>query len=286
MDETNLSMTKLAEKLGVSRASLYYKPKKPKSDEEIKEKIIAVMKDNKAYGHRRVAIALKINHKKTKRIMKKFGLRPKLRRRYRQIKPDDVNKPEIKALNILKILHPLALNVVWAGDFTYIKFQGRFWYVATVIDIFTREIIGWNIGNHHTAALIIGAFEDAVRRTKATPKYFHSDQGSEYVSEIYCSILDKYNVIKSLSTKAKPWQNGFQESFYNNFKLELGKASQFENIGKLIEAIYQQLEYYNKKRIHTSLKMAPMEFKILNQKIYVTNQFMPVLYTNQTRNCV
>ena len=137
------------------------------------------MEEHPAYGHRRVAIALGMNRKPIKRVMKANGLKPKLRRGWRPTKPEDLNKPETRVENVLKVICPVRANVVWAGDFTYLWFSDRFWYMATVIDIYTREIVGWHIANHHTTSLIMDALNDALRRTKTNPRYFHSDQGSE-----------------------------------------------------------------------------------------------------------
>lgn len=257
----------LAKKLGISRSSLYYKPKKPPADESDRAKITAVMEEHPAYGHRRVGIALAWNHKKTNRLMRKFRLKPKLRRGFRLVKPDDLGKPATHVPNVLKALCPIRPNVVWAGDFTYFWFCGRFWYVATVIDVHTREILGWHLANHHTTALIIEAFKDGVRRTKTAPRYFHSDQGSEYVSGAYESLLAEHGTIPSHSRKSSPWQNGFQESFYNNFKLELGDVKHFAHAGELVEAVAQQIAYYNRRRIHSALKMPPTMFReIQHQK--------------------
>lgn len=257
----------LAKKLGVSRSSLYYKLKKPPEDNEDRAKIVAVMDEHPAYGHRRVAIALKWNCKKAGRIMNKFRLKPKLRRGFRLVKLDDLGRPETRIENILKVLCPICPNVVWAGDFTYFWFCGRFWYVATVIDVFSREILGWHLANHHTTALIVEAFKDAARRTKTAPKYFHSDQGSEYVSGAYESLLAEYGTIPSHSRKGSPWQNGFQESFYSNFKLELGDVRRFAHAGELVEAVAQQIDYYNHRRIHSAIKMPPVMFRqIYEQK--------------------
>lgn len=251
----------LAKKLGVSRSSLYYKPKKPPEDEEDKAKIMVVMEEHPAYGHRRVGIALGMNHKKSNRLMRKFRLKPKLRRGFRLVKLDDLGKPETRVENILKTLCPIRPNVAWAGDFTYFWFCGRFWYVATVIDVYTREIVGWHLANHHTTALIVEAFKDAVRRTKTAPTYFHSDQGSEYVSGAYESLLAEHGTIPSHSRKSSPWQNGYQESFYANFKLELGDVRRFAHAGELVEAVGQQIAYYNYRRIHLVLKMAPVQYR-------------------------
>ena len=169
MEGTKITKTALAQKLGVSRASLYYKPKKPPCDEGEKDRIVAVMAEHPAYGSRRVALALGVNRKKTQRLMRRHGLKPRIRRGFRHTKPDDLGRPETRVPNILKVLCPIRPNVVWAGDFTYFWYAGRFWYLATVIDVCTREIVGWHVANHHTTALIIEAFKDAVRRTETAP---------------------------------------------------------------------------------------------------------------------
>lgn len=251
----------LAKELGISRAILYYKPKKPVSDEELKHKIITVMTEHQAYGHRRIAWVLGLNKKAIIRVMHQNGLKPKMTRGWRPTKPEDLNKPETQVENMLKLLCPIVPHMVWAGDFTYLWFVDRFWYVATVIDVYTREIVGWHIANHHTTTLIMDAFNDAVRRTNTASRYFHSDQGSEYVSGAYESLLAEYGTIPSHSRKSSPWQNGYQESFYSQFKLELGNPHRFSHIGELIEAIHQQIVYYNNRRIHSALRMPPIIFK-------------------------
>jgi putative transposase len=261
MKSKNTTKKGLAKKLGIARSSLYYKPKKPPKDEELKLKILKVMEDHKAYGHRRISTELKVNKKAVIRIMKNNGLKPKIHRKF-PFKPDDQDKPETHMINILKILCPLYPNMVWAGDFTYFRFMDKFWYLATVIDVRTREIMGWHIANHHTTSLIVEALKDAVKRSEKTPVWFHSDQGSEYVSGIYYELLKQYNIKPSHSKKSSPWQNGYQESFYSNFKLELGDLKRFTCIGELIEAIHQQIDYYNNRRIHSALKKPPVEFRI------------------------
>jgi transposase InsO family protein len=269
----------LAQKLGVSRSSLYYKPKKPPCDEEDRAKIQSVMADHPAYGHRRVALAIGVNHKKTARLMRKYGLKPRIRRGWRLTKHGDLGHPETRMENILKAICPTQPNVVWAGDFTYFWFIDRFWHLATVIDIYSRDIVGWHVANHHTTALIIDAFEDAVRRTGTAPRYFHSDQGSEYVSGAYESLLEQYGTTASHSRKSSPWQNGFQESFYSNFKLELGDPKRFDHIGQLIEAIHRQIRYYNNERIHSALKMPPTAFRKRNERRILMPNNQSFLFT-------
>lgn len=225
-----------------------------------------MMSEHPAYGSRRVAVHLAMNRKPIARVMRIFGLLPKVRRGVRFTKPDDLGRPETRIPNILAALCPMRPNVVWAVDFTYLWQVDRFWYVATVIDVRTREIVGWHVANHHTTALIMEAFKDAVRRTEDSPSWFHSDQGSEYVSGAYESLLDLYGTLASQNRKSSPWQNGFQESFYANFKLELGDIRRFAHVGELIEAVHQQIAYYNTRRIHSAIRMPPATYRERQQQ--------------------
>lgn len=264
-----LTKVDLAKKLGVSRASLYYTPKRPLLDLELKNQIEAVMIKHKSYGHKRIAIELKLNKKRILRVMKKFNLKPYRRRGRKPNKPEDTNKLPSKYLNLIKDFCPIRPNVVWVADFTYIEFQNRFIYLSTVMDLFTREIIGWSVSRFHNKELVISALLDAFRRTQSQPVYMHSDQGSEYESDSHIAILNNRNIMISMSKKSSPWENGFQESFYSEFKVDLGRTDQFERLGELVEAIHLTIHEYNTDRIHTSLKMSPQQFR--DQYIKINN---------------
>ena len=175
-------------------------------------------------------------------------------------KPADCGQPATTVPNLAQTRCPIRPNVLWAGDFTYLPLRNGFLYLATVMDVYTREIVGWHLSTRHTTALIAEAFRDAVRRAHAAPSIFHSDQGSEYVSGSYTRLLNWYGVTPSHSTKSSPWENGFQESFYNNCKLELGNLARFDDLGALIAAVHRQLHYYNHDRIHTVIKMPPVYY--------------------------
>lgn len=264
MKKQKTTKTKLAKQLGIARQSLYYRPKRPVNDEQLKQQIVAVMTQHPAYGYRRVALALGMNKKPIRRVMKLFNLKPSIKRK-QPFKPLDQNKLTTTIPNHLAQLCPIKPNVLWAGDFTYFWFQQQWYYLATVIDVYTREIVGWHISSHHTTDLIKHALLDAIERRKNTPQYFHSDQGSEYTSALFLTILACYDIQPSHSHKGCPWQNGYQESFYSNFKLELGSIHQLQYRGQLIEGIYQQIYYYNTSRIHLSLAMSPQQFYHHNQ---------------------
>jgi transposase InsO family protein len=239
-DEQVTTTTALAKKLGVSRSSLYYNPTKTSSDEALKRKIVVVMNAHQSYGHRRIAMALNMNKKPILRVMQIFGLEPKIRRK-KPHKSNDCKKEPVSIPNLIKNQCAIRPNAIWVGDFTHVVYAGRFLYIATVMDVYTREILGWHIAWHHTTDLIIKAFEHAIHRRTQSPRIFHSDQAS-------------------FSKKSSPWENGHQESWNGGFKLELGNPDRFACVEFLIEAIHLQVSYYNNQRIHTALKMSPKQF--------------------------
>ena len=98
-------------------------------------------------------------------------------------------------------------------------------------------------------------------KTENPPIYIHSDQGSEYDANDYTALCESNGIQVSMSKKASPGENAFQESFYSTFKLDLGRTDQFETLGELVEALHLQIHKYNNKRIHTTLKMSPKQFR-------------------------
>jgi putative transposase len=255
-----LSKRELAKKLGVSRSSLYYQKKRPAQDLEIKNQIDSVMTDNPSYGHKRIALDLKLNKKRILRVMKLFNLKPARRRVICPFRPEDQKKPSARFENLIKNITALFPGHIFAADFTYIKYHGAFIYLATIIDLFTREIVGFNISRYRNKYLVIGALQNALYHNPP-PVLLHSDQGSEYEANEYIKIAIQNKIKVSMSRKSSPWENGFQESFYSHFKLDLGQTNRFDTLSELVEAIYQQIFYYNNKRIHGKLKMPPVKFK-------------------------
>lgn len=193
--------------------------------------------------------------------MKKYGIKP-YKRKARWRKRQDERRQPARYGNLIKGVCPIRPGIVWVGDFTYIRHRGRFLYLATFMDRYTREILGWHISTRHTKDLVINAFWDSFKTTGRLPRIVHSDQGVEYTSEVYTGLLTKLEIQISMSKKASPWENAYQESFYNNFKTDLGlEFDRFESIGELVEAIHHTIVYYNQQRIHTRLKMSPVQFK-------------------------
>lgn len=265
MTESNpkrLTKTELAKRLGISRSSLYYQHKRPLIDEEVRRQIEAVLADNPSYGHKRIALSLKLNKKRILRVMKKYQIKSYRRRGRRPRKKDDEGKPSAEYKNLIEGFCPVRPDIVWVGDFTYIRFQEKFIYLSTIMDQFTREVVGWNISRFHNQELVLGALEQALSHPQhSNPLFLHSDQGSEYDSQAYAAVAKDLDIEISMSRKQSPWENSYQESFYSQFKLDLGDPNRFETLGELVEHIHQTMYYYNHKRIHTSLKMSPVDFR-------------------------
>lgn len=250
----------LAAEMGVSRSSLYYKPKLPDKDLALKCQIETVWEEFPEYGHKRLSLVLKVNKKRVRRVMRRFGMRPPRRRLKKPQKPEDENQPACPYPNLIETFCPTAPNIVWVADFTYVPFHGGFLFLATVMDLFTREIVGWHILSVHTAALIKGAFEDARKRANKIPLFHHSDRGSEYKELEHLKRVESLGITVSMSKKASPWENGTQESYFSSFKLELGDPNRFATKGELIAEIHRLINRYNQTRIHTSLGTSPLKF--------------------------
>lgn len=255
------SKTILARELGVSRGSLYYQPKQPDKDWQTKCAIELALRDNPSYGHKRLAPHLKMNKKKVRRVMKLYGIKPYRRRsqKWKQTKNLSAVYP-----NLLLTEYPKYPNHIWASDFTYLGFKNRTIYVATVMDLFTKRIVGLSVLTNHSVQLTMNVLLSALN-ANPRPMIFHSDNGKEYDAKDFKTILQNLSIRISRSKKGCPWENGYQESFYDKFKVELGDPNRFGSLGELVSAIYETIHYYNYRRIHTALKMPPVEFALRRQ---------------------
>lgn len=246
-----------AEALGINRKNIYKVSKQAVKDEQLKELIEKTHDKHPAYGHLRMAWELGINHKRTQRVMKKFGLKPPRRRRkYFCTRSTDHHT----YTNLITGFVPTRPNQLWCSDVSFIKFQGRFWYLATIEDIFTRQVVSAQVSKFHNRWLVLTTVKQAIQNTGTVPTFFHTDQGTEFMAKICTHFLEERGVQISVSKKASPWQNGFQESFFSQFKNEFGDVNRFETIGELIEEIYGKVHYYNYERRHTAFKVSPAVF--------------------------
>ena len=260
--------SKVLEHLNIPRSSFYYRSLLDEKDILLKERIEKVLGDNQSYGHKRIAMELEMNRKPILRVMKKYDIRPR-RSRKKPSKSKDLNQSQASP-NLIISLFPLFKNHIWITDFTYLKWRDRWVYVCTVIDLFTREVLGLSIKTSRGAILVSEALLNALS-LNGVPNIIHSDEGSEYKSKLFRAILKDFDILQSMSKKASPWQNGYQESFYGNWKIDIGDVNRFKSLGELTAEIYKSIYYYNYHRIHTSLGMAPKKFAEKEEIKYNTN---------------
>lgn len=246
--------------LGIARSTLFYHQKQPEKDWALKCRIEEVLREFPSYGSPRVALALGRNRKPVERVMRLFGIKA-YRRRGRKWK-----KPKKEAAvypNLLMQIVPSYPHHVWVADFTHLAFKKWDIRVATTMDVYTRDIVGLAIGTKGGTVLVTQSLCVALLN-HSRPLVFHSDNGVEYNATSFRELLTRVGVSISRSKKGCPWENGYQESFYDKFKVDLGDPNRFNTLGELVAEIYQTIHRYNTVRIHSALKMAPRQFARLH----------------------
>lgn len=212
--------------MGISRSSLYYIPKQYTKDWALKMRIEEEFARNPAYGSRRLADALHIGRPRAQRVMRIFGIKPYRRRGRKRRK----SKAGRIFPNFLHTIIPLYPNHIWATDFTELIFHRKKIYVSTIIDLFTRQLMGVHVAIRKGAPLTVQTLANALFH-HPKPIIFHSDNGREYDAKVFVNILDECGITISRSRPSSPWENGYQESFYGKFKVDFGDPNRFKTLG-------------------------------------------------------
>lgn len=251
--------------LEVSRSGYYAWLKHPESkrdqdDKALSQEILEIHQESFCtYGSPRVYRELKrrgkhIGEKRIVRLMRKDGLRAKTKRKFKVTTDSRHNFPV--APNLLnREFTPAELNKVWASDITYIWTAEGWLYLAVVMDLFSRTIVGWSMSERMTRELVINAFVMATkRRNPPSGLLHHSDRGSQYASADYQNILAKHGAICSMSRKGNCWDNAPVESFFGTLKREHVFHNRYLNRAQARQSIFVYIEqFYNRKRIHSAL---------------------------------
>lgn len=250
--------------MNINHKNIYHTSVKDVGDLKVKEDIEKTFELHPAYGHRRLALELKMNHKKILRIMHKFSITPPRLWYTKRFTTESDPAYYASYTNLLKTmdLTTLRRGDVWSTDLTYIKFQGKFIYLSIIQDIVGKEVVGFNLSFHHDGELVLKTIKEAALKAGRFPHIFHCDRGRENLAEMCTTYLKENKVQISASDPGSPWQNGWSESFFSRFKQESGNLNRFSTLGELIEYIYGYLKYYNTLRIHTKLKMSPYAFRL------------------------
>ena len=248
--------------LAFSTSSYYYKAKEP--DTALKTAIEKLAEQWPTYGYRRITAmlhrqGLKVNRKRTLRLMREIGL---LQKPKRSKKRTTNSKHRYKRYqNLVKDLKIKQPDQVWVADITYIHLQKEFIYLAVIMDVFTRDIRGWELSHSIDHSLTVSALKKALKKYK--PEIHHSDQGVQYASSDYIRLLKDAGTEVSMAEVGEPTQNGYAERLIRTIKEEEVQLSEYENFEDARKQIAQFLDdVYKNKRIHSSLGyLTPAEFE-------------------------
>lgn len=233
-------------------------------------------KSKGTYGLPRIFAAmrsqgLKVNKKRIARLMRVNNIKAKTKRRFKLTTLQ--NSKALPSDNILnQNFTASSENKIWTGDITYLWTKQGWLYLAVVMDLYSRKIVGWSIDNSLSAELVIGALMMAV--THRNPKrglVFHSDRGSQYASTNFRSILKSCRMVQSMSGKGNCYDNAVTESFFHTLKTELTYWNKYQTRDEAKRSIFEYIEiFYNRQRLHSSLNyLSPSEFELKNRKDFL-----------------
>jgi len=241
------------------------------SDEALLVHIRAAFAENRgAYGWPRIwrqlrAQGIRVGKQRVQQLMKQHGIRARGKRRFHVVTTDSRHDLPIAPNLLNRNFTPAAPNQAWAGDITYIATEEGWLFLAVVIDLFSRRVVGWSMQPDMRRNLVIDALEMAWfhRRPDGNNKLiFHSDRGSQYASEDFRNVLKEYAITQSMSGKGNCWDNACSETLFGSLKVERLHGQRFETIRQAKDETIAWLLWYNQTRMHSTLRYAsPVEFE-------------------------
>jgi transposase InsO family protein len=262
--------------LEVSRAAYYQWSKQIPSardhaDQALADRIEAIHQDSRGtYGVPRVRAQLRregtrVGPQRIGRLMHWRGLEGRCRRRTRRTTiPDPEAQPVTDLLRRGFEGRQLPLNQRWVGDISYVRTWEGWLYVASVIDLASRRVVGWAMADHMRAELACDALEMAVASRQPPPGLiFHTDRGSQYTSAEFRALLERHEIRQSLSRPRQCWDNAVAESWFSTLKVELIHRHAWPTRARARQAIFEFIEvFYNRSRLHSSLEyLSPVEYE-------------------------
>ncbi|MCG3719076.1 IS3 family transposase [Aliarcobacter butzleri] len=248
-----------------------------KIDKELKELVKNIFEQARAtYGTRRLKVILSkrygliVSRRKIQKSLSQMNLKVKMKRRYKIITTTSNHKLPISPNHLERDFYSPNSNKAYVGDITYIPTNEGWLYLAVVIDIFSRKVVGWSMSHSLHTNLVNNTLLMAIqRRNPKKGLLYHTDRGSQYASYEHKSILEQYGISK----KGDCWDNAVAESFFHSLKIELVHHEVFLTRSQANEKIFEYIEiFYNRKRIHSSNNyMSPSEFedKMLQREIAI-----------------
>ena len=253
--------------MGIARSTFYDTPDVRASDTSVVAEMKTICDEFEAYGYRRVGAELRhrgmvVNAKKIRRLMREHELNPRRRRRF--IATTDSNHNLPIAANLLnRQFATEAPDKVWVGDITYVWTAEGWLYLATVIDLFSRQLVGFAMAEHMGAQLVVDALRMAWFRRKPAPGLiFHSDRGSQYASTAFAHQIRAFAMRPSMSRKGDCWDNAVAESLFGSLKTECIHRHDFETRRAARDEVMAWITTYNHSRLHSTLGyLSPMAYE-------------------------
>jgi len=269
-----IGVTFLCDWLDVSPSGFYAwnnreASKRFQEDQQLLKHITRIYwKSDGRYGSPRVFKALqkqgiRVGRKRVERLMREAGLKGRVVRVTRR--QPGLKRFQARGENLLRKLDkPTAINQVWVADVTYLKVNGQWQYLATVMDLYSRRIIGWSLSSTRTTTLTRAAMQYALKK-RNHPKgvLLHTDRGIEYTGKEFQKLLDEHEFKHSLNRPGHCTDNAFMESFFHSLKAELIRGTVYHRVMQLRQALVKYInKFYNSVRLHSGLDyLAPIEFE-------------------------
>jgi putative transposase len=241
-----------------------------KSDQKITEIIVSAFRKSRGtYGTRRLKKVLIqqdriVSRRRIGRLMREAQLICKTRRRFKATTNSRHNLP-VADNHLDRQFAVQRPNQVYTGDITYIHTQQGWLYLAVVIDLFSRQIVGWSMAEHIRTKLVNDALLMAIwKRKPAKGLLWHTDRGSQYASESHRALLKQYGISQSMSRKGNCWDNAVSESFFHTLKTELIHHQIFLNRDEARQAVFEYIEvFYNRERLHSANGyLSPVDYEL------------------------
>ena len=263
-----ISVERMCQLAQVSRAGFYrsWQQAEPTREEmEVRTAIQQIfLEHRRRYGYRRISQELRrrgmvVNRKRVQRLMQTDNLLA-LQRRAFVITTDSKHQFEVY-LNLASRVKLTSINQLWVADITYIRLQREFVYLAVILDAFSRKVVGWSLDKTLAATLPKAALEMALAVRQPGPGLVHhSDRGVQYASAEYVGVLQRHQIVPSMSRPANPYDNASCESFMKTLKQEEIYLNQYRDLEHLRLNVSDFIEqYYNRCRLHSSLGYQPPE---------------------------
>ena len=261
------SVARVCRLLGVSRSGFYEACKRAEAPVSICPVTVQLKASFAAsggcYGSRPLREALrtegiKVGIYKVRRLMRVNGLRSAWKRKF--IHTTNSNHDLPIAGNVLnRQFDPEAVNKAWVADITYIRTRSGWLYLAVVLDLFSRKVIGWSMAPNMSAELVCSAMQLALAQRQPPPGLIsHSDRGSQYASLAYRSLLARHHMQQSMSRKGNCWDNAVMERFFLSLKMERVWRRDYANYAEAVRDITEYIVgFYNNERLHSKLGYLP-----------------------------